>query len=275
MINEKINIQYLNPKIWVFKNIFENSEKMIDYFENAKPDSNNELREWTDWYVFGSHVGIPHGTDFFNKYPSKEEWDDKIVKQTKNIYAKEMCEIFYKTTTKYIKDLNINLPNWQFDEADLAKYYHNSGINKKVAMAYHTDYEKGKHAEPGGKFAITALFYLNDDYSNGEICFRILNNDCSKIIEEIKYKPSKGDVVVFPSGDPRYMGSQNFFHGVKQVSSGTKYFIRSYWKYLFEGEPEYFKEKEMHDEESWNKILKNNRLNDWDEIATLVNEEFL
>ena len=272
---KKINIEYLNPKIWVFKNIFQNSKEMINYFENTKPDSNNELQEWTEWYVFGLHTGVPHETDLFDKYPSKEEWDNKIVKKTKNIYAKEMCEIFYQTTTKYIEDLNINLPNWQFDPADLAKYYPNSGINKNIAMVYHTDYERGKNAEPGGKFAITALFYLNDDYDNGEICFRILNDDCSKIIEEITYKPSMGDVVVFPSGDPRYMKSQNFFHGVKQVSSGTKYFIRSYWKYMFEGEPEYWKEKELYDEESWGKILKDRRLNDWDEVATLVNENFL
>jgi len=38
---------------------------------------------------------------------------------------------------------------------------------------------------------------------------------------------------------------------------------------------EYWKEKELYDEESWGKILKDRRLNDWDEVATLVNENFL
>lgn len=269
------NIEYLHPKIWVFKNIFENSQEMIEYFENTPPDDENELQEWKPWYVFGSHIPIPHSREEFAEYPSEEEWYNKIVKNTKNIYAKNMCDIFYKATTKYVNDLNIELPNWKFDGTDIAKYYDNVGINEHVAMAYHTDYERAKHTEPGSKFAITCLFYLNGDYGSGEVCFKVFNEDFSEVLEIIRYKPSQGDVVVFPSGDPRYTHMDNFFHGVEQVSSGVKYLVRAYWKYIYEGDAEYWEEKANYDDEAWVERLKEKRQNNWDSVSALANEGFL
>jgi hypothetical protein len=272
---DSFDIEQLHPKIWVFKNAFKQSQEMIDYFENTVPNEENELQEWKDWYVFGSHIPIPHSRNEFDLYPSEEEWFDKVVKDTKNPYAREMCEVFYKTSSIYVKDIGINLPNWKFDGTDIAKYYDNVGINDKVAMAYHTDYERAKNTEPGSKFAVTVLFYLNGDYGAGEVCFRVFNEDCSAIIEEIKYKPNKGDVVVFPSGDPRYTKMDNIFHGVEQVSHGVKYLVRAYWKYVFEGEPEYWEEKAQYEDEVWNDMLKERRQNNWDAVATLANQGFL
>jgi hypothetical protein len=165
------------------------------------------------------------------------------------------------------------LPNWCFDSCDIAQYNAKSGISEKRAMAYHTDYEQAKHPEPGNKFAITCLFYLNGDYEGGEIAFRIYNEDQSDVLEYIKYKPSEGDVIVFPSGDPRYTGLDNFYHGVSIVDSGTKYIIRSYWKYSYDGDIEHIEESLKYSSEEWERILKSRRDLSWKETSHKVNEE--
>jgi len=60
---------------------------------------------------------------------------------------------------------------------------------------------------------ISALLYLNEDYSGGEIVFSQLN---------ISIKPTKNMLVVFPS-------SSNFSHSAEPVISGTKYVIVGFW----------------------------------------------
>jgi hypothetical protein len=241
---------------------------MINHFE----DNYKEL--WKDWYTFGSHVQIPTTRANFFQFPSKEQWEEKVIKDTKDKYCLEMSNIFYKTTEKYCKDLKIDLPEWFFDSCDIAKYYEKSGISETKAMSYHTDYEQAKHQEPGNKFAVTCLFYLNDNYEGGEISFRIFNEDHSVLLESIEYKPSEGDVVIFPSGDPRYMKKDNFYHGVKIVDSGSKYLIRTYWKYGYEGDPKYFEEKQKYSDEDWETVLKARRKTIWQDFANKSNEEY-
>jgi predicted 2-oxoglutarate/Fe(II)-dependent dioxygenase YbiX len=79
--------------------------------------------------------------------------------------------------------------------------------------------------------------YLNADYEGGEIDFRIFNDRDDKMritggellpldanygeIPAIMYKPQAGDLIIFPSRVP-------YYHGVRRVSTGTKYFVRMF-----------------------------------------------
>lgn len=56
---------------------------------------------------------------------------------------------------------------------------------------------------------LSMVFYLNDDYEGGEICFPR---------HRIEYKPKAGEGIVFPSGFP-------FPHAVKPVTKGRRYAV--------------------------------------------------
>jgi len=58
-----------------------------------------------------------------------------------------------------------------------------------------------------------AVLYLNDDYEGGEIYFPNL---------EYSYAPKRGDLVIFPANDEKYL------HGVNKVLSGNRYTL-AYW----------------------------------------------
>ena len=85
---------------------------------------------------------------------------------------------------------------------------------------------------PGEKHAITANFYLNDNYEGGTINFlygntieNIYNKSNLKIIS---YKPLAGDIVVYPSMWP-------MAHSVSYSSGEDRYFFSSILKYYYDG----------------------------------------
>jgi predicted 2-oxoglutarate/Fe(II)-dependent dioxygenase YbiX len=60
---------------------------------------------------------------------------------------------------------------------------------------------------------ISALLYLNDDYTGGEIVFTKLG---------LSFKPKKNTLIIFPS-------SSEFSHSAEPIKSGTKYVIVGFW----------------------------------------------
>jgi hypothetical protein len=62
-------------------------------------------------------------------------------------------------------------------------------------------------------------YYLNDNYSGGEICAYDSISDKS-----YQYKPKPGDVVVMPSTAP-------FYHAVKSFDEADRYFLRTFIDY--------------------------------------------
>jgi hypothetical protein len=256
----EFEIEYLHPKVWVFKNVFPEGKDMINYYEDNFKD------KWESWYVFGKHLILGFYDKTFDNFPSQKEWED-VLTSAPNKYIKSFSKIFYETTKKYCNELNIELDNWIFNLVDIAFYNENIGINKNKAMNYHTDYQQEKELEPGNKFEITAVFYLNDDYDGGEISFRIFNDDLTELKNEFKYKPSAGDVLIFPSKHP-------FYHGVEMVTRGEKYIIRSYWKYNYAGHPIFFNEREKYSQEEWEKISKDFTKEFYSRIAPILNKKY-
>jgi hypothetical protein len=94
-----------------------------------------------------------------------------------------------------------------------------------ISLKSHNPYKILKY-EVGGKFEnhmddgggnfrrVSTVYYLNDNYSGGELCFPQFG---------IELKPEEGDMVVFPS-------SYVYSHSVKPVTAGNRYSIASWLK---------------------------------------------
>lgn len=252
------NIEKINESVWVFKNAVKNSQDYIDYLEKTQ--------EWKDWYIFGK---TSEGPDWppttFSSFPTEEEWQaSKTYGDTeiggKNYFANQIDDLFYHATKAYVEANNVSLDNWSVDGWNIAKYIPNPEEFPDYVMMHHTDFQREFSYNPGLKFAITAVFYLNENYDGGEVQFRFLDENNPLIVkEDYSYKPRQGDIVVFPSGPPHY-------HGVKAVSNGEKYIIRNYWRYDYPGHPLWLKLQEKYGEDIWRQLeeqrLKFNRNSD-------------
>jgi hypothetical protein len=260
------DIEKIHETAWVFKNAIKNSQDFVDYFESNQ--------EWKDWYTFGK---MSEGPDWppttFEKFPTVEEWEDsKPYSDTsvgsKNYFANQIDDLFYYATKAYVEANNVSLDNWSVDGWNVAKYVPNPEEHEDYVMMHHTDFQREFEYNPGLKFGITAVCYLNDSYDGGEVLFRFLDeNDPSIIKEDYTYKPAAGDIVVFPSGPPHY-------HGVKAVSNGEKYIIRTYWRYDYPGHPLWLKLQEKYGEDIWRQLedqrLKFNRNSDNVEVINNI-----
>lgn len=248
-------IQKIDDSIWVFKNAIKNSQDFVEHFEKNK--------EWRDWYTFGK---LAEGPNFqsvsFQDFPTPDQWQNsKKHKNTgfgeEHYFDNQIDDLFYYVTKLYIESNNIVLDNWYADGWNIAKYITNLKEHTEYVMMHHTDFQREFEYNPDLKFAITTVFYLNDNYDGGEIMFRFLDEkDPSVIKKDYIYKPSAGDILVFPSGPPHY-------HGVKAVTSGEKYIIRNYWRYDYPGHPLWLKLQEKYGEDIWRQLeekrLKFNR----------------
>lgn len=249
--NNDINIVRLEKNIWVYKNLFDDVDQTLQYFID-----NNE---WFKWYTFGdqSHSNFIESTRF-ESFPKQDEWNNAVsnlINSDEKIrnnrlpskYDLEVVDIFYKTTKHYVDNHEVDVKNWKVWPPMICKYYNNSGSGKRYAMAYHTDYQQENSDAPGDKFVLTCNMYLNDNYDNGEIKFKIFYDDSQPT--RITYKPEAGDVIVFPSTPP-------YYHGVNKTYNGEKYFVRGFWYQEFEGTEEWFKNEQKFGKEKWAKMEK-------------------
>ena len=103
---------------------------------------------------------------------------------------------------KYLYKYNLSdmlKDNLQIEGASLRQYF------PKTFLGPHGDWDEKDSSSKN--WTITANIYLNDNYSGGEICFwkppyttheqNPVHN--STILPETSYKPSKGDILIFPS----------------------------------------------------------------------------
>jgi hypothetical protein len=267
-------IQKINESVWVFKNAIKNAEDIVEHFENTK--------EWKDWFTFGKVADGPNFPKLsFETFPSTEAWESsKLNRIIQGGYSQEQVEalsyenqiddLFYYSTKLYVESNNVVLDNWVMDGWNVAKYVPNLNDHPEYAMMHHTDFQREFLYNPGLKFGVTAVCYLNENYDGGEVMFRFLDeNDPSIIKEDYIYKPQKGDIVVFPSGPPHY-------HGVKAITSGEKYIIRNYWRYHYPGHHLWLKLEEKYGEDIWRQLeqarIKFNR--DSNNVTTINNIPF-
>lgn len=248
-MNKELEVIKLYPKIHVYRNVFND----VDLFlEKAK-----KCIGWEEWYTFGTMLALQEMPLKFQLFPTKEEYIKARAWQKENDndllrsdLTKEVGEIFYDVTSNFLNsysDLSFN--NWVKYPASVNRYFDGAGVSDNYAMNYHTDFVQSEKDLPGIKFGITTTFYLNDDYENGEICFKVGEDILS-------HKPKKGDVIVFPSAPPHY-------HGVRKANGADRYMIRSFWQFDYEGSKEWIENEKKYGKEVWAKMeedrIKENR----------------
>jgi hypothetical protein len=236
MENKILEFKELYPKIIVYKNMFSEIEKMNQVVINSEKSSSGKyyFKDWTRWAVFGTYTQKKNQDELYENtemYENEKFLDEVILKASKNALA------HYKDYT------NLEMPEGcQFNAQSFSKYDTNVEVEKStdLVMNYHTDFIISEKDMPGNKFLVTCTTYLNDDYEGGEVEYYI-NGDV------IKYKPEKGDILMFPSGLP-------YYHGVKQVTKGNKYFVRNFVTYPFAGEEQWLKNQMFYGAYRWSKM---------------------
>jgi Rps23 Pro-64 3,4-dihydroxylase Tpa1-like proline 4-hydroxylase len=183
----------LAPGVVVYKNILQDYKdlpgmieeaveyKAISWIEASVSEGKNKDVRDTDTIVIPQYnVEKPQetATDFF--YKSMSDIIDSGIKPAVNEYMGNYG-IFYDS----------------FEVFNILKY----GVGQKFIN--HVDDHPNYHRR------VSMVYYMNENYSGGEISFPRFN---------IEYKPEANDLLIFPSG-------YTYNHSVSPVKSGTRYAI--------------------------------------------------
>ena len=259
-----MNSVEIYPNILVYKNVFENPEKMYQILKNSSNENTDRIfGEWSQWSHFGTYINYPAGVSF------GREWGYENLQQIKTesknqedqkYFLLELASGFDRVTDDYISkyghEFNFDakelietkdgemVPLWKMYGPSISSYHKN--IEDKMSMTYHSDFIREPIPSPGYKFAITANAYFNDDYEGGEIDFYVSG-------ELIKYKPEAGDWLVFPSGHPEVLRKDDtvYLHGVFPSYKNEKYFARMYWRKYSLGSQEWFDKEAEFGKKEW------------------------
>jgi len=174
------------PCIHVYNNIIDlDIEKSISKIEFEGKDY------WQDSQTIGNT----------KEYRTSQSIDLSLI-STENIFFAEINNhinnAIVSTSVPYAEKYDIG--SIQFEGFSLNKYEN----GKEYKAHYDGNTETGR--------SFSAVFYLNDSYSGGEIEF--INFD-------LKFKPEKNSLIVFPS-------NFSYSHIANKVESGTKYIVVSF-----------------------------------------------
>lgn len=162
-----------NVKIKVYKSILSNSDIKFAIEQVDHFDRTGDLLQFKD----NPYVLIAPETRRINFLLRK--------------YSELACQV-HKADNGFLPDLYTT-------EAYLNLW--NPGAYASAHVDSHAEYEF---------LLYTTLFYLNDEYEGGEICFPN---------QGVVYKPKAGDVIFFPCGGTEHP------HSVNQIISGRRYTI--------------------------------------------------
>jgi hypothetical protein len=225
---DSYEIDEIYPKIVVFKQALNQSKEMIDYYE--------QTGDWVPWLKFGTYINGQGPSASWDHFPTEEEWTSEMVNSQVEEYKKLVATNFYKISDVYTSMYGYTKDSWICRNWTIAKY--EPQPQKDVAMDYHTDFQEEYAEVPGQQFGLTCVIYPNDNYEGGEITFTIMKEDASEP-DIINYKPTEGDILMFPSTAP-------YYHGVKSISSGYKYLLRLYWVHEYAGSSDWHALKEQY-----------------------------
>jgi hypothetical protein len=182
-------------KIFYYESVLDNPQALIDAIESSNEglSKTSLISDWHTWsssngsYVFGERKTTNY--EAFEAAPKDIKLIFSLVKNILSNYGQD-----------YANALGINIGNQM--PISISKYF------TGASMGPHTDSSPNPTTEH-----VSAVLYLNDDYSGGEIAFP----DQGVVI-----KPTAGSLVIFPSVPP-------FFHESKEITSGTKYMSPAFW----------------------------------------------
>ncbi len=261
--------EIIHPKVHVYRGAIKESSAIVEYLRT--------LSTWNKWWIFGEILsqvpGVPNAS--WDKFPSRTEWDShiqRILSENNNSQFSQVVSsienYFYEATKDYVETYSINLDNWMHEIPSFNVYHPNPEDQPgSLTMSYHTDYQKEKEDARGHKFKITCTMYLNDDYEGGGLSFVYTEDptDPTKY-QKFDYQPTKGDILVFPSGE-------NYYHGVKKLISGDRYIVRTFWHEYFPGTPEWLAGEAEHGVEAWAEMEKEREARIREGLGGIVDED--
>ena len=237
-----MNKEILYSNVTVYHDMVPQYKEFIEFLKESENEVGGKyyFNEWNPWYKLGSimNTSMPD-----KEHPLSNEFDNIPHALKQKEFMQKISDVFFATTQDFIKENKIELPKWQHSGLSVCKYWL-SHSPEHFALAYHTDTHEFDKESPGNKFAVTCTIYLSDDFEGGEISF--LDESTGKIIE---YKPKAGDAIVFPSGAP-------YYHGVKAVTKGERYLIRTWWFEDYPGSSEWFANQDKYGKEVWAEMEK-------------------
>lgn len=229
------------PYIRVYTNLFPDVAEVLEViYEHERtttkdPDAPRYFKPYRNWYTFGRVTDTEESSYQSNSedpnFISQKNLANRII-QGRELIIKDYCKT-YGVIEPEGSDFHIQTAvNFGEYEPDFEMDYDKSmrtesifGIQKPLAMNYHTDFEIKKMCRPEVNFLLTCNFYWNDDYEGGEIVFY-------SSAGLISYKPNAGEVVIFPSGSPYFpLDGDCYFHCANAVKKKRKYFSRNYLMY--------------------------------------------
>jgi hypothetical protein len=190
--------------IVVYRSKFPEPDSLIEAIEMAQ--SVSLARKWEN-----SQVMNPDGS---SKVSSVRSNQGLFLPSQKDIATNEEEEAFIEIS-KYIGShfsecLDDYLSRYG---GSLESKSSNGGFNV-LKYSSGTGYVSHMDDGPNTHRRVSAVGYLNDNFSGGGLRFQYLN---------FTYEPSAGDIVMFPSGIP-------YSHEAMPVTSGVKYSIASWWR---------------------------------------------
>ena len=243
---ESLEWEELYPGIICYRNMLKDPVKAYEIMKNSEESGNGKyfLKEWDAWSKFGTYSS-PKDEDKLLDAEKGSRYDEE--KQLND----EIFDAYQKTISHYFNNITIDrtLPkDAYFSGHSYCKYFNNiDNLKNNMTMQYHTDYIIAEKEAPGPKFHTTCTFYINDNYDGGDIEFYV-NGDI------INHKPKAGDIIVFPSDAP-------FFHGVKTIPTGNKFFVRNFVMFDYAGSPEWMENQMRYGAHRWS-LIENKRLED-------------
>lgn len=195
------NKKELAPGIMVYSDVMQNHTQLIPAIEHFMTLENPEIK-WTNSYVYkdGKEMIDENRTSktYFVPYiqeqkelTSQKYLLDKYVRDTINGFAD-------KIEKDYQSYYNVVVPEHR--GYSILKYYENSQFHDHID---HNVFEPR---------TISTVWYINDNYDGGEICFPRFN---------INYKPKSNEMILFPS-------TYTYNHSVLPIKNGIRYSVVSW-----------------------------------------------
>lgn len=234
--NMDLHHQELYPKVSLYTGLLPDVDKLYQIMKQSEADADGRfyLKKWDKWSVFGTYTQ----QKFHENEPKElgERYDEE------KYLSDRVYEAYHAAIEDYVSRHQIKLPEKsRLFSSSFSKYDEQVNIMKNnLTMQYHTDYIISERDMPGDKFFITCTTYINDDYDGGDICFYIDG-------QFINHKPKAGDILIFPSTEP-------YFHGVKAITKGNKFFVRNFIVHSFDGTEEWLKNQRMYGAYRWGKM---------------------
>jgi hypothetical protein len=215
-----MKVNELDGGIIYIEDAFPLHKEFIDAIED---NDNNErinhiIPRWTKWMDGGPINGVWTPTDH-RGYMKQVDWDYSINNNNSHwprnnvgpYHSPEHLEaydILKMIDEPYKKALDVWCEKTGNKKLDwITKNYSIKKYKTGQAIASHSDRD---HDHDKNTFDWTALIYLNDDYTGGEIRFDTLDYSVA---------PKAGSILFFPADE---------MHTAMQVLSGNKYFVFLY-----------------------------------------------